>query len=924
LNEGNVKKFRVNWTSPTVGAVVGAFLVLMIGMLCLFSSTRLSKSLSESSYDWSFGLSSFMQPDVHDDPVVIIYMDEDSYKDLDQPHNRPWDRALHAQIVDKLKADGAMAVVFDVIFSDPGPRAKADTEFEKAMAQNGKVILATEHTLSESSTGGDIAPQMTSNTQIYEPFHKVAAGVGLASLDLEEDTDFIVRRHYPGRLEEGTPSLSWATAKFLQLPVTKEPEAMTKERWVHYYGGPGTIPHISYSRLMYPGGFTRGYFHDKVVFIGAKPMTVNWSERRDELRSPFYVWGDKWGKASFQPAVEVHATEMLNLIRRDSLRRLPPIVELAVLLATAGFFGVFLFKFRPFTAVCVAVLGALVFLIFCLVLFACHVWFPWMIVLVCQVPVAVVWCIAFKSLEWYAHRMQMEHERRIAHERIEEQAALLDKAQDAIVVHDLNWRVTYWNKSAERLYGLSTSDAVDKNITELIAVGALDKLEAAKAEALQHGEWTGELKQKSKTGTELVVQSRWTLVRDDAGDPKSILVINTDITEKKKLESQFLRAQRMESIGTLAGGIAHDLNNVLSPIVMGTELLLKVEKDEKRLKLLRTMSSSAGRGADMVKQVLTFARGHEGERTPMQMTHILKEMQKIAHETFPKNITMETKIAPDAAMISGDATQVHQILLNLCVNARDAMPEGGKIVGEIGNIVLDDVLAKKIVGAKPGRYVVLSVSDTGTGIPPEIQDKIFEPFFTTKEVGKGTGLGLSTVISIIKGHGGFLELISEVGKGTTFRIYFPAVAAPALSVSSTVSLDQLRGNGELILIVDDEPGILEMTKTILTEFGYRVMTAPHGGEAVALVQKHPEPFKLAVVDMMMPVMDGPKTIRALRDMRPRMKFVAVSGLQQADDIKKQLATYGIPFLSKPVNSEKLLAAVRKELGENITRMAAAA
>jgi two-component system cell cycle sensor histidine kinase/response regulator CckA len=913
-----VKKFRVNWASPVVGAVVGAFVVLSIGLVCLFSNGLLNRMVTTSSYDWSFDLSSFMQPDVHNSPVAIVYLDEDSYKWFNQPLNQPWDRALYAQLVDRLKEEGALAVVFDVVFSDPGPKAKADADLESALRRNGKVILAADYTYASSSLG-DIDGAMYAKTMPIERFRVAAAGIGLASLQLEQDQDFLVRKHYAGLVDEDLPTLSWAAAELLKLPVAQNPQERQKERWVHYYGGPGIIPHVSYAQL---AGVRRGFFHDKIVYVGARSMTAGYNQRRDELRNPYYHWS--WDKSAFMPAVEAHATQTLNLIRGDSLREMPKVLEAAVLLASSLFFGVFLFKFRPFTATCVAILGALLFLAFALALFIWNVWFPWLIVVAFQVPVALIWCVVFKSLEWYTHRMQMEEERRVAHERIREQAALLDKAQDAILVHDLNWRVTYWNKSAERLYGLSTGDAVDKNVTDLITLGGMEKMEVAKTETLQHGEWTGELRQKTTSGVDMIVQSRWTLVRDDAGAPKSILVINTDITEQKKLESQFLRAQRMESIGTLAGGIAHDLNNVLSPIVMGTELLLKVEKDEKRLKLLRTMSSSAGRGADMVKQVLTFARGHEGERAPMQMTHILKEMQKIALETFPKSITMETRIATDAAMISGDATQIHQILLNLCVNARDAMPHGGKIVGEIANVTLDETLAKRIVGAKPGKYVVLSVSDTGTGIPPEIQDKIFEPFFTTKEVGKGTGLGLSTVISIIKGHGGFLELISEMGKGTAFRVYFPAVPAPAFSASATTSADRLRGNNDLILLVDDEPGILEMKRTILSEYGYRVMIAGHGAEAVELVRKHPEPFKLAIMDMMMPVMDGPTAIRTIKQFRPQMKFIAVSGLQQTDAIKNQLATYHIPFLSKPVGTEKLLSTLKKELSDSASSMAAAA
>ena len=910
-----LKFLCLDWTSPRVGIGVGIFLTLFVGLICLVTSTRYSQ-LFNANYDWSLQLFGFTKPDVQTSPVVIVYMDEASYKNLDQPMNKPWDRALHAKLLDKMTADGPVAVVFDVIFSDPGPSRKADAEFEAAIRRNGRVILGAEQHYSGSSVG-PVAVGMFTTTMPIERFQNVAAGVGMAELQVGMDRDFTVRRHYNGVPD--LPTLSWKCAELLELPVATHPSERSRERWINYYGGAG-IPYISYAKVL-SHGVPRGFFHDKIVFIGARSHAGAYNERRDELRNPMYSWSDR--DHAFMPAVEVHATEALNLVRGDSLSRVSPIWEYAVIIAVSVLFGGFLFKFKPLTATVVAVVGSLLMLLFAMGLFVCNVWFPWLVVVAIQIPVALLWCVVFKSLEWYAARMRMEEERRVAHEQIREQAALLDKAQDAIIVHDLNWRVAYWNRSAERVYGWPAEEVLERNLDRFVG-GAMDKLQIAKAEALAKGEWSGELKQKTRAGNDITVQSSWSLVRDDAGAPKSILVINTDITEKKNWEIQFLRAQRMDSIGTLAGGIAHDLNNVLSPIVMGAELLVKTEKDEKRLKLLKTMATSAARGADMVKQVLTFARGHEGERARIQITHILKEMQKVARETFPKSIVMETKIAPDAAMILGDATQVHQILLNLCVNARDAMPDGGKIVGELANVKLDETAAKKIAGAKPGTYVVLSVTDSGMGIPAEIQDKIFEPFFTTKEIGKGTGLGLSTVISIIKGHDAFLELISEVGKGSTFRIYFPAVQAPAASSTAATSLEQLSGEGELVLVVDDEQSIVEMTRTILTEFGYRVLTAGHGGEAVAAVEKHSEPIRLAIVDMMMPVMDGPKTIKALKKMHPEMKFVAVSGLQQTDEIKQQFAAMGIPFLPKPFNTEKLLLTVKKEFGTAASSMAAAA
>ncbi|MDB6112201.1 MAG: hybrid sensor histidine kinase/response regulator, partial [Pedosphaera sp.] len=379
-----------------------------------------------------------------------------------------------------------------------------------------------------------------------------------------------------------------------------------------------------------------------------------------------------------------------------------------------------------------------------------------------------------------------------------------------------------------------------------------------------------------------------------------------------KLEAQVLRTQRMASIGTLAGGIALDLNNVLAPILMGVELMKMKAPDEYSLKMLNTMSSSAKRGSDMVKQVLSFARGQEGDRTVLQISHLIREMQKIVKETFPKTIDFQTQV-DDISPVLGDATQIHQIILNLCVNARDAMPDGGKILVEARNVSLSEEQAKRHLGARPINYVLLSVRDTGTGIPPEIIDKIFEPFFTTKEIGKGTGLGLSTVISIIKSHGGFLDLQSEVGKGTSFNVHLPAAAAPVPLPSAPTPPQALWGKGETILVVDDEPSVLDLTKSILCHYGYKVVTAIHGADAIALYSQSRETIKVVIIDVMMPVMDGPTAISALKQQQPDLQFIAISGLMQSDKLKQQLDGAEVSFLPKPFDTEKLLKELRRLL-----------
>jgi CheY-like chemotaxis protein len=312
----------------------------------------------------------------------------------------------------------------------------------------------------------------------------------------------------------------------------------------------------------------------------------------------------------------------------------------------------------------------------------------------------------------------------------------------------------------------------------------------------------------------------------------------------------------------------------------------------------------------MVKQVLTFARGQTGDRTLVQIKHLIREMQKIAKETFPKNIDVQIDVETVRPILA-DATQLHQILLNLCVNARDAMPDGGGIAVSSRDVTLTQAEADKFVGAKPINYVLLKVTDTGTGIPPEIIDKIFEPFFTTKEIGKGTGLGLSTVISIIKSHGGFLDLQTQVGKGTSFNVYLPAaesITAPALTPTP---ISELWGKGETVMVVDDEPAVLDMTKGILQHYGYKVVTANHGADALALHSQCKEKVKVVLMDMMMPVMDGPTAIRELRLKTPELPVIAISGLMQSDTLKERLNNVEVPFLPKPYTTEKLLESLRK-------------
>ena len=368
-------------------------------------------------------------------------------------------------------------------------------------------------------------------------------------------------------------------------------------------------------------------------------------------------------------------------------------------------------------------------------------------------------------------------ERRRMEQRLREQAELLDLARDAICLNDMEQNILYWNRSAERLYGWSSREAQGKNANLLLFQDDLSGPSDALRSLIRNGEWMGELHQVTKHNKRIVVESRWTLLRDAQHRPQSILVINTDITERKQIEANFLRTQRMEGIGALAGGIAHDLNNALTPISVGIDLIRADLADKESKKHLEMMSASMRRAVDMVRHILNFSRGVGGSHEPLRLKPLLEEMANFAAKTFPRSIRIDTDIAEELPAVTGNSTQLHQVLLNLCVNARDAMPNGGQLGIEACEVELSADDLPKNSGLAPGKYLRVKVSNTGHGIPPEIRQKIFEPFFTTKEIGKGTGLGLSTAMGIVKTHNGFMDLETESGKGTAFKVYLPVRAA---------------------------------------------------------------------------------------------------------------------------------------------------
>ncbi|AFY43492.1 response regulator [Nostoc sp. PCC 7107] len=508
-------------------------------------------------------------------------------------------------------------------------------------------------------------------------------------------------------------------------------------------------------------------------------------------------------------------------------------------------------------------------------------------------------------------------ENKQAEAKIREQAALLDITTDAICVRDLENKILFWNKGAENLYGWQASEAWGKNVSELLFDESCPEFEAAWLNVISKGKWQGELTKRTKTGKEVLVASRWSLVRDSHGKPQSILTVDTDITEKQHLEAQLFRAQRMESIGTLASGIAHDLNNILTPILAGAQLLpLKFpDADERTQHLLEILEINAKRGADLVKQVLSFARGVEGQRINLQPRHLIVEVAKILKETIPKSIEVCLDLSPHLWTVSGDSTQLHQVLMNLCVNARDAMPDGGTLTITAENLLIDENYARMNLDAKVGPYTVISVCDTGIGIPEEILDRIFEPFFTTKAVGQGTGLGLSTVLGIVKSHGGFVSVESQVANGTCFRVYLPAVGEQETFCQEEMTLQV--GHGELILIVDDEPSIQEITRTSLETHDYKTLIAGDGIEAIAQYAKNADKINVVLMDIMLPSLDGVTAIRTLQKINPQVKVIATSGFMPKDKLAEIMKIGVKKFLSKPYTVNELLLSLQEILNEDV-------
>ena len=499
-----------------------------------------------------------------------------------------------------------------------------------------------------------------------------------------------------------------------------------------------------------------------------------------------------------------------------------------------------------------------------------------------------------------------------------EHAAILEQMSDAMLVCDMDGRIASCNDSALKLLGFGTESAdsiIGKNIVGVLKADPEQWINE-QTTLLETGLVVSQRSWLTPSGSEMFLEQRRSLIRAADGEPTGKLVFLIDISDRVRQEVNERRAQRLESIGTLAGGIAHDLNNVLTPIMVSVDLLTRGSKSPERL--LQNISTSADRGSRMIKKLLAFAGGDRPERVPINLRMVLDEVRELLSHTLQRSIELRFAILNDLKLIDGDSTELSQVVMNLALNARDAMPDGGTLEIEASNFVVDSSRAKSSDVLKVGSHVLLSVTDTGEGIPHEIIDRIYDPFFTTKPQGKGTGLGLATTLGIVRSYGGDMSVYSEPGVGTKFSIYLPcSKSLTPVESAKDVPQQSLDGNGEGILIVDDEILILESARETLESSHYRVFAASRGSEAIEIFKKQQSQIKLIVLDMMMPGMDGFQTKDALRQLDPAVRIVGSSGLRRPhQDGQRWQDISG--FLAKPYTAEQLLQVVRTALNSDST------
>ena len=490
---------------------------------------------------------------------------------------------------------------------------------------------------------------------------------------------------------------------------------------------------------------------------------------------------------------------------------------------------------------------------------------------------------------------------------------MIDSAFDVIVITDAEGHITYANPAFVHLTGFVLSEALGKK-TNILKSGHHDNnFYKALWDKIKGGDiWRGEFINKKKNGEIYYASSVIFPIYTDG--QVNFASIQRDVTQEKRLYEQLLRAQKMDAIGTLAGGIAHDFNNLLTAILGYSELMLtKTQEGDQFYKPVTIIQNAAEKGAELAKKILTITRKEKVETRPVDINEVVKNSMELLQRSIPMSIEIITNLREDLPQIKADPSQMQQVIMNLCVNARDAMPEGGKLIIETSSVGVENGAASGIASDN-GELVKLSISDTGTGMDTETQRKVFDPFFTTKETGKGTGLGLYIVHSIINNHGGYINLYSEPLKGTQFNIYLPTTTDEGLGEAR--KYEDIKGSGT-VLVIDDEPDIRELCKDIMEPLGYKVLLAGSGIDGINLYRRMKDDIALVVLDMIMPKMGGQEVFQALRNIEPEVRILICSGYSQAGfaGIEALLRLGRTLFIQKPFTRQSIGQAIKKILSE---------
>lgn len=506
-------------------------------------------------------------------------------------------------------------------------------------------------------------------------------------------------------------------------------------------------------------------------------------------------------------------------------------------------------------------------------------------------------------------------ERKIAQVQLEQQAALLDQARDAILVRGTDNRILYWNRSAERLYGWTAREAIGRSAADLLYHDTR-AFRAATATVLAQGEWNGQIEQFRKDGTRLVAAGVWSLVRDAEGEPRAILAVNTDITERLELEQKLRQAQRLEAIGQLTGGVAHDFNNLLTVILGNSEMLADSLGHDEELQQMAAMNMAAAeRGSALTSRLLAFSRRQALDPKAIDVNRLLAGVHQMLQRTLGQHIEIQITSVPELWQAMIDPPQLENAVLNLCINSRDAMDAGGKLVIETANVHLDDAYAEAEGEVAPGAYVLIAVSDTGSGMTPEVAARAFEPFFTTKEVGQGSGLGLSMVFGFMKQSGGHVKIYSELGHGTVVKMYLPRASVPSVRTLRGAEGEVLRGGTEKLLVVEDDPLVRDHVAAQLRDLGYRVVVASQAAEAMEALHQQAD-FDLLFTDVVMPGgMHGPALALEARQLHPKLRVLFTSGYTQNGIVHHGRLDPGVLLLNKPYRRRDLAEKIRQALDD---------